>query len=514
MSVKVQRRDIIRAGVGTALLSMVGGVVHVAHAENMSGATGAFDDSTVIQIARKLSTLPYRAPEQHLPKAIENLTFDQYRSIVYKHECALWATDNLDFDVEFFPRGFLYKPRVAIYEVVDGRSSVVPYSSDLFTYADPALKVDSDLGFAGFRLRSAINTPGVKEEFCVFLGASYFRAVAKGQNYGLFARGFANDTGDPKGEEFAIFRAFWLEKPHPDVQAMVLYALLDSPSLTGAFRFTIRPGDPTVFDVQTSLFPRTVISQSGIAPLASMYYFGVNDHSHVDDWRPAAHDSEALQMWTGSGQQLYRPLYNPLDLQISTFSDVSPRGFGLVQRRRAFHDFEDLQLHYEKRPSLWIEPVGDWGSGWVELVEIPTPNEVNDNIVSFWRPKDPVRAGREYMYTYRMYWGWDVPFPTTLARIGATRVGTVTNNGDARFFCIDFTGDIFSHLSKETHFHITPKASAGTIRNIVLEPNPDIKGWRATFEFAPGDAKVSDLSATLETDSGPVSEQWLYRWTP
>ncbi|MBQ3817649.1 MAG: glucan biosynthesis protein [Acetobacter sp.] len=511
---KVNRRDVIRVGVGAALFSMTDGLVHAARAENIEDAIGDFDDSTVIQIARKLSTSPYHEPEQHLPKAIRNLTFDQYRSITYKRECALWAKDNLAFDVEFFPRGFLYRPRVAIYEVVNGRSRVVPYSSDLFTYADPALKVDGDLGFAGFRLCSAINTPDLKEEFCVFLGASYFRAVAKGQIYGLYARGFANGTGDPKGEEFAIFRAFWLEKPRPGVQAMVLYALLDSPSLTGAFRFTIRQGDPTVFDVQTSLFPRTVVKQSGIAPLTSMYYFGVNDHSHVDDWRPAAHDSEALQMWTGSGQQLFRPLCNPLDLQISTFSDISPRGFGLMQRMRAFHDFEDLTLHYEKRPSLWIEPIGDWGSGWVELVEIPTPNEVNDNIVSFWRPKEPLRAGQEYTYTYRMYWGWDVPFPTTLARIGATRVGAVADNGDARFFCIDFTGDLFSHLPKDTRFHITPKASAGTIHNVVVKPNPEINGWRATFEFVPGDAKVSDLNATLETENGPVSEQWLYRWTP
>ncbi|WP_210419341.1 glucan biosynthesis protein [Acetobacter vaccinii] len=514
MSVKVQRRDVIRAGAGATLASLVGGLARPARAEEISGATGTFDDSTVIQIARRLSNAAYQAPDQHLPKVLDNLNFDQYRGIAYRPERALWAADNLDFDAEFFPRGFLYRPRIAIYEVVNGQSSAVPYSPDLFTYADPALKVDDNLGFAGLRLRAAINTPGVKEEFCVFLGASYFRAIAKGQIYGLSARGFADGTGDPKGEEFALFRAFWLEKPRPGVQAMVLHALLDSPSLTGAFRFTIRPGDTTVFDVQTSLFPRTAIEQSGIAPLTGMYYFDANDHNHVDDWRPAAHDSEALQMWTGSGQQLFRPLRNPLDLQVSTFSDVSPRGFGLMQRRRAFHDFEDLALHYEKRPSLWIEPIGDWGAGWVDLVEIPTPNEVNDNIVSFWRPKEPLRAGQEYTYTYRMYWGWDVPFPTPLARIGATRVGAVTDSSDARFFSIDFAGAPFDHLPKDTHFHVVPKASAGTIRKVVVEPNPDINGWRTTFEFVPGDAKVSDLSATLETDSGPVSEQWLYRWTP
>ena len=514
MSSNVQRRGVIRAGAGVTLASLVGGVARKARAEGLSGATGKFDDSTVIQIARRLANAEYHPPGQSLPKALDNLTFDQYRGIAYRPDRALWAGDNLAFDVEFFPRGFLYRPRIEIYEVRDGQAGVVPYSPDLFTYSDPALRVTDDLGFAGVRLRTAINTPGVMEEFCVFLGASYFRAVAKGQDYGLSARGFANGTGDPKGEEFALFRAFWLEKPQPGVQSVVVHALLDSPAVTGAFRFTIRPGDSTVFDVQTTLFPRTKIEQSGIAPLTGMFYFDVNDHNHVDDWRPAAHDSEALQMWTGADQQLYRPLRNPLDLQFSTFSDVSPRGFGLMQRRRAFHDYEDLALHYEKRPSLWIEPIGDWGAGWVDLVEIPTPNEVNDNIVSFWRPKEPLRAGQEYHFTYRMYWGWDAPFPTPLARIGATRVGSVVDNNDARFFAIDFMGTPFEHLPKDTHFHVTPKTSAGTIQNVVVEPNPAINGIRTTFEFIPGDAKVADLSAALETDSGPVSEQWLYRWTP
>ncbi|MBO1324540.1 glucan biosynthesis protein [Acetobacter sp. TBRC 12305] len=514
MPFNVLRRGVMQAGAGVALASLVGGVAKPARADDISGATGTFDDNTVIQIARRLAGASYHAPDQHLPSAVDNLNFDQYRGIAYRPERALWAGDSLAFDVEFFPRGFLYRPRIEIYEVKDGQAAPVPYSPDLFTYADPTLRTSDTLGFAGLRLRTAINTPTVMEEFCVFLGASYFRAVGKGQIYGLSARGFANGTGDPKGEEFALFRAFWLEKPQPGVQSVVVHALLDSPSLTGAFRFTIRPGDTTVFDVQSTLFPRTTIEQSGVATQTGMFYFDANDRNHIDDWRPAAHDSEALQMWTGADQQLFRPLRNPLDLQMSAFSDISPRGFGLMQRRRAFHAFEDLALHYEKRPSLWIEPIGDWGAGWVDLVEIPTPNEVNDNIVAFWRPKEPMRAGREYSYTYRMYWGWDVPFPTPLARIGATRVGAATDNSDARFFAIDFLGTPFDHLPKDTHFHVTPKASAGSVRNVVVEPNPEINGWRTTFEFVPGDAKVADLSCVLETDSGPVSEQWLYRWTP
>ena len=84
-------------------------------------------------------------------------------------------------------------------------------------------------------------------------------------------------------------------------------------------------------------------------------------------------------------------------LQISAFADTSPRGFGLLQRERMFADYQDLEARYENRPSVWVEPIGDWGEGAVELVEIPSEQEVNDNIVAFWRPHDPLRAKGEYM---------------------------------------------------------------------------------------------------------------------
>ncbi|WP_166312635.1 glucan biosynthesis protein [Acetobacter estunensis] len=514
----VFRRDLLRAGSGAAFAALatdfLASSARAAESAPIVPASVPFDHETVTRMARELAAKPYSAPEQSLPKALDNLNFDQFRSIEYRPDQALWHGQNLAFDVEFFHRGFLYRPRIAIHEVVDGKSTAVPYTPDLFNFGDPMLRVTDDLGFAGLRLRYAINTPGVMEECAVFLGASYFRAVAKGQNYGLSARGFADGTGDPKGEEFALFRAFWLEKPQPGVDSIVIHALLDSPSLAGAFRFTIRPGDTTIFDVQSALFPRVKIEQSGIAPLTGMFYFDANDRNHIDDWRPAAHDSEALQIWTGSDLQLYRPLRNPLDLQFSAFTDISPRGFGLMQRRRSFHDFEDLALDYEKRPSLWIEPIGDWGAGAVDLVEIPTPNEVNDNIVSFWRPKEPLQAGHEYTYTYRMYWGWDVPFPTDLARIGATREGAVTDHKDGRFFAIDFTGGPVADKGQDAKFHLIPNTSAGTIRNVVVEPNPNINGWRTTFEFYPGDAKLAEMSVVLADEQGPVSEQWMYRWTP
>ncbi|EHH68244.1 glucan biosynthesis protein [Gluconobacter morbifer] len=513
----ILRRDLVKFGAG---LSLMGATGRLAHAQS-APATGRpaaksvpFDDETVRNLAHALSRKAYSPPSPNLPSAIANLDFDQYRTITYNPDRALWHGENLTFDVEFFPRGFLYRPRIGMNEVVAGQSTPIPYDPDLFNYSNNVLRVTDDLGFAGLRLRYAINTPGVMEECAVFLGASYFRAVAKGQNYGLSARGFADGTGNPKGEEFAMFREFWLEKPDPGVESVVIHALLDSPSVTGAFRFTIRPGNTTVFDVQSSFFPRQDMTESGIAPLTGMFYFDANERNHVDDWRPAAHDSEALQIWTGAGQQLYRPLINPTDLQFSAFQDDSPHGFGLMQRKRSFHDYEDLALLYEKRPSLWIEPIGNWGPGAVDLVEIPTPNEVNDNIVSFWRPKEPLKKGQEYSFIYRMYWGWDTPWPTPLARVAATRIGGVTDHTEARFIVIDFDGAPFQNLPDNVQFHLISQSTPGTIRNVVVEANPEIKGWRTTFEFVPGDAKVCELQAQLANDQGPVSEKWMYHWTP
>ena len=513
----ILRRDLVKLGAGLSLMGTSGRFAYAQSAPpaaKQAPKTVPFDNGTVRAIAQKLARSPYAPPPQSLPSAISNLDFDQFRGITFNPDRALWHGQSLAFEVEFFPRGFLYKPRIAMNEVIGGQSTPIAYDPDLFSYANPMLRVTDDLGFAGLRLRYAINTPGEMEECAVFLGASYFRAVAKGQNSGLSARGFANGTGNTKGEEFALFREFWLEKPEPGVQSVVIHALLDSPSVTGAFSFTIRPGDTTVFDVQSSLFPRQDITESGIAALTGMFYFDANEHNHVDDWRPAAHDSEALQVWTGSGQQLYRPLVNPTDLQFSAFQDSSPHGFGLMQRKRSFHDYEDLALNYEKRPSLWIEPIGNWGDGAVDLVEIPTPNEVNDNIVTFWRPKDALKAGQEYNFTYRMYWGWDTPWPTPLARVAGTRIGAVTDHADARMFVIDFTGAPFQNIPQDAHFHLISQASPGTIRNVVVEPNPNIKGWRTTFEFVPGDAKASELQAQLASDQGPISEKWMYRWTP
>ncbi len=475
-----------------------------------------FTGSTVRRTAQDLAKQPFREPDTALPGAAASMTYEQYRGIRFKQERALWRGQDLPFQVGFFPRGFLYRPVVDIFEVKGGQASSVSYDPDLFDYDDPTVRVPDRLGFAGFRVHAAINQPGQFDEFCVFLGASYFRAVGRGQFYGLSARGLAIGTGTHGPEEFPRFRAFWLERPQPGVGTMVIHALLDSPSTTGAFRFTVRPGDITVMDVEGVLFPRADINEAGVAPLTSMYYFSSRDHARPDavrpdDWRTAVHDSDGLAAATGRNERLWRPLVNPAAVQFSALLDANPRGFGLLQRKREFREFGDLEVLYGRRPSLWVEPIGDWGVGAVDLVEIPTSSEYNDNIVAFWRGRETLRAGGEYGFTYRMHWGADAPGDRRLARVAEMRTGAGTAPG-TRVFVLDLTGDAVRSMPADTRTRVELGSSAGRVEEGYSGPNPETGGWRISIVFDPAGAASADLRCALQGEQGALSETWIYRW--
>jgi glucans biosynthesis protein len=495
---------------------LIQGSAALASSATTLAASEPFIGSTVRRAAQDLAKQPFREPDTKLPGAAASMTYDQYRGIRFKQDRALWRGQDLPFQISFFPRGFLYRPVVDIYEVRDRQAMRVPYSPDLFDYDDPSVRVPDALGFAGFRVHAPINKPGEFDEFCVFLGASYFRAVGRGQSYGLSARGLAIGTGALRPEEFPRFRAFWLERPQPRGNTLVIHALLDSRSTTGAFRFTVRPGDTTVMDVESIVFPRTAIQEVGVAALTSMYYFSGRDHARPDavrpdDWRAAVHDSDGLGVANGRNERLWRPLVNPTAVQFSAFMDANPRGFGLMQRKRAFTDFGDLQELYGRRPSLWIEPIGDWGVGAVDLVEIPTNSEYNDNIVAFWRGTEPLRAGGEYNFTYRMHWGADAPLDARLARIVEMRTGAGTAPG-TRVFVLDLIGDAVKTLATDAKTWVELGSSAGRIREGYSGPNPETGGWRISIEFDPAGAPAADLRCALRGDQGVLTETWLYRW--
>lgn len=532
----VTSRRVVLAGLGSALAgNLVPGSLSAFAAANPAAGT-PFSRSTVTDMARKLAQAPFSPPSQDLPDSIKNLTYDQYRAIYFRPDKAIWADEKLPFTLEMFHRGFLYKDRVDISVVEGGMAHHVAYSPDMYNPGAivKAQLPNQDIGFAGLRIHGYINSPDRLDEIAVFQGASYFRSLGKGQVYGLSARGLALNVGSPQGEEFPIFRSFWVEKPSTDSDQIVVHALLDSKSVTGAYRFTIRPGMPTDMDVEATLFPRVELKSVGLGPGTSMFYFNGNGRQGFDDWRPQVHDSDGLLILNGHGERLWRPLANPKTLQFSAFVDVGVRGFGLMQRQRNYDAYDDYNAHYEKRPSLWVEPVGDWGKGQVVLVEIPSDSEVNDNIVAYWQPSEPIAAKSEYSFAYRLDWGEGPAKPGVIVISTRRGRGDLQHPTKIRRFVIDYadTGlpltpangsaatakgqqqapakaaDDASALPKAT-----VSADAGTVSDILVDANPETKGWRVTFNLDPKDKTLIELRVTLAFADGRPVDTWLYRWT-
>jgi periplasmic glucans biosynthesis protein len=471
-----------------------------------------FSAEQVTEMARDLSTRPPRPRQADLPARFADLNYDGYRRVNFDADQALWRGDGLPFQMQPHHRGFLFREKVALHEVVDGQVRAIPYQAAQFRFAGvEAPPADADLGFAGFRLLAALNRPDHFDEVCVFLGASYFRAVGRGQAYGISARGLALGTASAAGEEFPAFTAFWVERPGPQARSIRVHALLESENVTGAYLFDIIPGESTMMQVRATLFARRNLARVGIAPGTSMFFFGPQAPGGGLDFRPSVHDSDGLMMRTGQGEQLWRPLTNPRALQGSGFRDTAPQGFGLVQRRRAFADYEDLEARYHLRPDLWVEPLGDWGTGQVHLVEIPTRSEIHDNIYAAWAPQAGLLAGRPAEYHYRLHWRARSEDLSQL-RFASTRLGGA--GGNARLFVLDTTPLAPLGASAERP-PMEPKVetSAGTLRDIVLQPNPETGGLRLTFVLDPGRASLVELRARLTRGDIALSETWLYRWT-
>ena len=510
------RRTLLFTGTSLAMLASASKPLRAAaSAPAPQQQPSAFDPGLPRKMAQELAQKAFQPPDGSLPDPLAHLTYDQYRDFRFDPQRALWRGEQgMLFTLQLFHRGFLYVNRVDLFEVADGQARPIRYSPGLFTFGANQRPPDQDIGFAGFRIHTPLNRADYYDEVAAFVGASYFRGVGKGQGYGLSARGLAINTADPSGEEFPVFKTFWIEKPRPGVGSIVVNALLDSKSTSGALRFTIRPGESTVFDVEATFYPRTDIADAGIAPLTSMFEFDANNRYEIDDYRPAVHDSDGLSLWTGQGEQIWRPLNNPHDLQLSTFSDTNPRGFGLMQRKRDFASYDDLEAHYELRPSLWVEPIGDWGEGAIRLIEIPTGEEIHDNIVAFWRPAQPLRAKGEYNFTYRLHWTAAAPPDGGMAQIVDTRSGVAGGKDKNRLFVLEAAGDKLKQLPTDAKPQLEANADKGKILNPVLAPNPETGGWRISFELAPGSEKVVELRARIKQGDTPLTETWTYRWTP
>jgi periplasmic glucans biosynthesis protein len=478
--------------------------------------TEPFDRELLLARAAEIASRPHAAPPRPEGESRTRLTYDQYRSIRFDPAAAIWRSENRNFAVDLLYPGFIYDVPVNINLVVGGTARRVLFTNERFSYGPEVPPLVPNIagtgeytGYSGFRIRAPFNMPGYFDEFLVFQGASYFRAVGKGQLYGLSARGLAVRTARPEGEEFPAFTDFWIERPPQQAEQIVVHALLQSPSVVGAYTFVARPGKETTIEVDATLFPRVALTAFGIAPLTSMFLFDPSNRARFDDYRVAVHDSDGLLISNGRGERLWRPLANPrMTAQTSAFSDENPKGFGLLQRKRDFADYEDAEAQYERRPSLWVEPAAEWGAGHVELIEIPSVREMNDNIVAYWQPREPIPAGQSRQFTYRLRFT-DEPLDDSLARVVATRVGQALNTEGHRSFVIDFAGkgDIPDDLVPEIW------SSGGEL----FAPRGQVVAqagvYRVAFELDPKRENLVEMGVVLRSQGKPWGETWLYQWS-
>ncbi len=492
-------------------------------------ASPAFTYQGVIAAARELAKHPYQDGTGQVPQFLLNLDYDSWRDIRFKPEYALWSEEKRPFTVQFFHLGLFYDRPVTI-NVIDSRGvNEVRFSPEMFTYGKNTFQdqVPPDLGFAGFRLHAPINTKDYYDEVVVFLGATYLRAVAQGQQYGIAASGLALDITRSEGEEHPYFREFWIARPLPTATEVTVYALLDSRSVTGAYRYVITAGKETLVKVTSTLFMRRDVAKLCIAPLTSMFFYGEDTNQRpVDDFRPEVHDSDGLLMAFASGEWLWRPLRNPHMLQIHSFDAPDPRGFGLLQRDRDFSSYQDLEARYDLRPGVWIAPAKRWGPGHVELIQIPTDSEANNNIIAFWVPDRVPGAGDSVSFSYTMSWNSSDGARPPSGRVVASRTAQGRGKQWTKKFIIDFAGGQLEAFPADKGLTAVITVDERTrLIEQQLYKNRATKGWRLVFQILIEEEGTIDkvltpkpapleFRAFLKDGENAVTETWSYAFQP
>ncbi len=526
---RLTRRAVLAAGAG----ALVGG--RAAADVNMNNllAPRWFGAAELEDRARRLAQFPHDPPGRRVPASINGLDWDAWREIRFKPDGNLLDSPNSRFRLQAFHLGHLFKRPVRLNLVRGDVAEPIAYSANDFDYGhhafDPPLP--ADLGYAGWRMNYPLNKPGVMDELISFIGSSYFRLLGRGQVYGLSARGLSIGTGRlDNNEEFPFFREFWFRAPEegadPANDKLVFHALLDSPSITGAYSFELHPGDVSRIDVSATLFARRRIEDLGIAPLTSMYFIGendrhYNDRNRYDDYRPEMHDSDGLKLHLADGRWIWRPLRNPQIQELSYYHTTDLRGFGLMQRDRDFSHYQDIDLAYQQRPSYWIEPKGNWGPGRIELVELATKDETADNIVVAWLPKEAIEPDKPMTFAYTLHAGLDFSKLSQLGRVehtfnapvGALGAVREQKHHGARRFLIDFAGgELDRHLAKPESLQVVVNVTGGkTIRSFVT-PNPQLPGVRAILDVKGFPTDTIYIDAHLRAGDVPVTETWSYRW--
>jgi glucans biosynthesis protein len=475
-----------------------------------------FDFDVLRYRAKMLAAKPYVQRASTVPEVLRKLSYDEYRLLTFNPEETWWRREKLPFQLQFYHPGFVHVHSVQINEVDRRAVEPIKFSRSLFDYSKHPIggSIPENVGFAGFRVLGPLNYPA--DELVSFLGASYFRALCLKAVYGLSARGLAINTAEPSPEEFPVFEEFWVERPAPGAKHLVIHALLNSPSVAGAYRFTMSFGADTVTQVKATIYCRQNPKVFGIAPLTSMFWHGENSDDRQRDIRPEVHDSDGLMHYTGAGEWIWRPLANPAQVRTAALADENPRGFGLIQRDRNFASYEDLEGKYHLRPSAWIEPVGNWGRGSVRLVEIPTENETNDNIVAFWVPEKLPAPGEPIEFEYKLHWFMDQIHPPA-GFVAATRTGySRTQEPELRRFVVDFDGMYLrNHKADPAMELVVTGSGGGTVLHPTLLKNDFNGTWRAAFAVKPdGSGRPVELRCFLRKSPHVLTETWSYLWSP
>ena len=520
---EANRRQIIGWGMLWSVAASLGlGRAHAATAGGgpALGPAQPFDFDRLRQRSMLQATRPYVPSRPPAAEVVQSIDFDTAQKVSFRPEYELWPDGPGAYPVRCFHLNKYVERPVRIHAVSGGEAREVLYSPEMFAYGDTGLaaKLPEDLGFAGFRLMTGHKAAS---DWLAFQGASYFRTSGDEDQYGASARGIAINSGMSISEEFPRFTEFWLEAPQGSGSTITIYALLDGESVTGTYRFEAAKPHGAVIDVHAELFFRQGVRRLGLAPLTSMFWYGENGRRRgATDWRPEIHDNDGLALWTGSGERIWRPLVNPPGAQTNSFLDRNPKGFGLLQRDRDFDHYQDDGAFYHRRPGIWIEPKGAWGEGSVVLVELPTDDEVHDNIVAFWQPAEDIVAGTALSLDYRMYWQADDPHPqTAVGRVVATRLGHGGIPGGERpanavKFVIDFEGGPLKAMAQRFDLTLDITASRGEVENPYVIKVVGTEHWRAVFDLIVDGRAPVDLRCFLRLKQQTLSETWLYQYHP
>lgn len=520
MTETIDRRSVLK---GAAMLGLyaAGAGESAAAAGLKFGPAEPFSFEDLKAMAKRMASEPYAGPKSVSPEILPKINYENWGKIKFDINLALFADGPGRFPVSFFHLGKYFQKPVQIYVVNQASAREVIYDPSYFDMpADsPARLLPQGAGFAGFRFQEARDgaLDWRRNDWAVFLGGVFFRTIGELRQYGLSARAVAiNVTLADRLEEFPDFTRLYVDQ-NGTGDSVTVYALIDSPSIAGACRFVLQRTKIVTMDIDQAFFLRRDVIRFGLAPVNSMFWFSETFKPTGTDWRPEVHDSDGLALWMGSGERAWRPLNDPPRIMASSFFDENPRGFGLLQRDRNFDHYQD-GVFYDKRPSLWVEPKGAWGKGAVQLIEIPTGWEYDDNVVAMWVPAKPATAGTSVDLSYRLTWAADEPFPPSLARCVATRLGV---GGQERLkgtwrFVVEFKGPPLEALPYGVKPEAVLWASRGTFLGTIIEAVPDeVPGhWRAQFDLVSSGSDPIEMRLFLRTGDKALTETWLYQFHP